>query len=165
MTMKPWIKAGLIGGGLQIIFTVPSFAAIYLPLGMGGAVSLLTCCLFFFLYPLPGILEAHWAHDTRSEGKVIFAGALAGFLATSIDGVVAFLLMFLVSATGGIDRYLQTAMPAEMEMIENSGMGFLFSTGSLLAQTAIGLIFHIFSGVVVSALAGLVYSGMRNKSK
>jgi hypothetical protein len=163
--MKPWIKAGLIGGVAQIIFTLPSFAAIYLPLGVGGALSVLTCCLFFFLYPLPGILEAHWSHDSRSEGKIIFDGALAGLLATGIDGIVAFLLMFLVSVTGGIDHYLQTAMPNEMELIERSGMGFLFSTGSLLAQTAIGLLFHIFSGVVVSALAGLVYSGMKNKSK
>lgn len=163
--MKPWIKAGLIGGGLQIIFTVLSFATIYLPLGIGGAISLLTCCLFFFLYPLPGILEAHWSHESRGEGKIIFAGALAGLLATGVDGIVAFLLMFLVSATGGIDRYLQTAMPNEMEMIESSGMAFLFSTGSLLAQTAVGLLFHIFSGVVVSALAGLVYSGMKNKNK
>lgn len=163
--MKPWIKAGLIGGGLQIIFTVPSFAAIYLPLGIGGTISLLTCCLFFFLYPLPGILEAHWSRDSRGEGKIIFAGALAGLLATSIDGVVAFLLMFLVSVTGGIDQYLQAAMPNEMELIERSGMGFLFSTGSLLAQTAVGLLFHIFSGVVVGALAGLVYSGVKNKNR
>ena len=163
--MKPWIKAGLAGGVAQIIFTLPSFVAIYLPLGVGGTLSLLTCCLFFFLYPLPGILEAHWSRDARNEGKIIFAGALAGLLATGIDGIVAFLLMFLVSATGGIDRYLQTAMPNEMELIERSGMGFLFSTGSLLAQTAIGLLFHIFSGVVVSALAALVYSGMKNKSR
>jgi hypothetical protein len=163
--MKPWIKAGLIGGILQIIFTLPSFAAIYLPLGIGGVLSLLTCCLFFFLYPLPGILEAYWSPDARGEGKIIYAGARAGLLATSLDGIAAFLLMFLVSVTGGIDRYLRTAMPNEMEMIERSGMAFLFSTGSLLAQTAVGLIFHIFSGVVVSALAGLVYSGMKNKSK
>lgn len=163
--MKPWIKAGLVGGVAQIIFTLPSFVAIYLPLGVGGTLSLLTCCLFFFLYPLPGILEAHWSRDARNEGKIIFAGALAGLLATGIDGIVAFLLMFVVSATGGIDRYLQTAMPNEMELIERSGMGFLFSTGSLLAQTAIGLLFHIFSGVVVSALAALVYSGMKNKSR
>lgn len=163
--MKPWIKAGLIGGILQIVFTLPSFAALYLPPGMGGLLGTLTCCLFLFLYPLPGILEAHWFREIRGEGKVMLAGALAGLFATGLDGFVTLLLVLIASITGGFDGYLRSVMPNEMNLIDQAGMGFMFSTTSLLIQTSIGLLFHIFSGVVVSALAGLVYSGMKNKNK
>lgn len=163
--MKPWVKAGIIGGVLQILFTLPSFALIYLPIGIGGAISLIACCLFFFLYPLPGVLDVHWSAESRAERNVIFAGALAGLLATVIDSIATFLLIWLVSATGGFEKYLQTAMPVEMEMINQSGIGFLFSTASILLQTSIGLIFHIVTGVVLSAFGGLVYAGMKNKSK
>jgi hypothetical protein len=162
--MKPWIKAGLIGGILQIVFTLPSFAAFYLPLGIGGLLSTLACCAFLFLYPLPGVLEAHWSRDARGEGKIVLGSAMAGFLATGLDGIFTFLLVWIASASGGITRYLQKAMPNEMDLIDQSGMGFMFETPALLVQLSLGILFHIFSGVVVSALAGLVYSGMKNKS-
>jgi hypothetical protein len=165
MMMKPWIKAGLIGGILQIIFTLPSFAVLYLPLGIGGMLSSLACCVFLFLYPLPGILEAYWSRDLRGEGKIIFAGALAGLLATGLSSIITFLLVWVASASGGFTDYLQKAMPSEMDLIDQAGMGFMFETPALLIQTVLGLLFHIFSGVVVSALAGLVYSGMKNKNK
>jgi hypothetical protein len=163
--MKPWIKAGLVGGILQIVFTLPSFAAFYLPLGIGGMLSSLTCCLFLFLYPLPGILEAYWTRDARGEGKIIFAGALAGLLATGLDGIVTLLLIWVASVSGGFTGYLQKAMPNEMDLIDQAGLTFMFETPALLIQAGFGLLFHIFSGVVVSALAGLVYSGMKNKGK
>jgi hypothetical protein len=163
--MKPWIKAGLIGGILQIVFTLPSFAALYLPLGIGGMLSSLACCLFLFLYPLPGILEAYWSRDVRGEGKIIFAGALAGLLATGLNSIVTLLLIWVASASGGFTDYLQKAMPNEMDLINQAGLAFMFETPALLIQAGFGLLFHVFSGVVVSALAGLVYSGMKNKSK
>ncbi len=163
--MKPWIKAGFIGAILQIVFTLPSFAAFYLPLGIGGLLSSLACCVFLFLYPLPGVLEAHWSREARSEGKIIFGGALAGLLATGLDGIVTLLLVWIASASGGFTGYLQKVMPNEMALIDQAGIGFMFETPALLIQTGFALLFHIFSGVVVSALAGLVYSGMKNKSK
>jgi hypothetical protein len=163
--MNPWIKAGLIGGILQIVFTLPSFAAFYLPLGIGGILSSFACCLFLFLYPLPGVMEAYWSKDVRGEGKIILNGALAGLLATGLDGIITLLLVWIASVTGGFTGYLQRAMPNEMDLIDQAGLGFMFSTPSLLVQTSLALLFHIFSGVVVSALAGLVYSGMKDKSK
>ncbi len=163
--MKPWIKAGLIGGILQIAFTLPSFAAFYLPLGIGGLLSSLACCLFLFLYPLPGILEVYWSREVRGEGKIIFAGALAGLLAGGLDGIATLLLVWIASVTGGFVGYLQKAMPNEMELIDQAGLGFMFSTPGLLVQTSLALLFHIFSVVVISALAGLIYSGMKNKNK
>ncbi len=163
--MKPWIKAGIVGGILQIIFTLPSFAAFYLPLGIGGTLSLCTCCLFFLLYPLPGVLDVHWSPEQRTEGKLAFAGALAGLLAAGIDSVATLLLVVALSLSGGFERYLQQAIPNEMEMFRQTGMDFMFSTGGLLVQTGIGLIFHILTAVVLSALGSLVYAGMKNKNK
>src|SRR5690349_3686539 len=149
--MKPWMKAGLIGGALQIVFTLPSFAAFYLPLGVGGILSSLACLVFLFLYPLPGILEAYWFREVRSEGRIILAGSLAGLLATGLDSLATLLLVWIASVSGGFTGYLQKAMPDEMDLIEQAGMGFMFSTTSLLIQTSLGLLFHMFCGVVISA--------------
>jgi hypothetical protein len=163
--MKPWIKAGIAGGILQIIFTLPSFAAFYLPAAVGGILSLFACCLFLTLYPLPGVLDVHWTAESRTEGKLLLAGALAGLLATAIDSVATLLMVAILSISGGFERYLQQTIPNEMEIFEQTGMDFLFSTGGLLVQTGIGLIFHVLTGVVLSALGALIYAGLKNKNK
>ena len=163
--MKPWIKAGIAGGILQILFTLPSFAAFYLPAAIGSILSLFACCLFLVLYPLPGVLEVHWTAESRTEGKLMLAGGLASLLATGIDGVATLLLVVIASLSGAVERYLQQVVPNEMELIDQAGMDFLFSTSGLLVQTGVGVVFHIITGVALSALGGLVYAGMRSKNK
>lgn len=163
--MKPWIKAGIAGGILQVMFTLPSFLAFYVPLGIGGTLSLFTCCAFLLLYPLPGVLDVHWTSAARTEGKLALAGALAGLLATGIASMATLLLVLLVSVSGAFDRYMEDIMPGAMELISQAGLDFMYSTAGLMAQTGFALIFHVISGVALSALGGIVYAGVRNKNK
>jgi hypothetical protein len=159
--MKPWIKAGVLGGILQIIFTLPILFFYALPLGIGSLFSLCVCCLFFLTYPVPGILVAHWLPSERETGQIVRNGALAGLLATGIDSVGTLLLVLGISLTGLNERYIQQVMPEAMEILRQSGMEFWFSTGGQLLQTSIGSIFHIVTGVLLSILGSVIYVAMK----
>lgn len=161
--MKPWIKAGLIAGVLQILFTLPAFTVFFFPFEIGAVISYVACCLFLFLYPLPGILEVHWTAEPRPQNEILKTGALSGFLASAIDGIVTFLLIALVSVFGGMEKYLYEAIPTEMELLNQAGFDSMFFIMLGLAQTCIGLIFHIFAGVILSPVGALIYANIKNK--
>ncbi len=163
--MKPWIKAGIVGGILQIVFTLPSFAAFYLPLAVGGLLSILSLCFFLFLYPLPGGLDVHWTVEPRTERQSMVAGALAGLLSTIIYGAATLIMVIVLSLTGGFEAYLRRLMPEVMDLIQESGMSFLFSTGVLLAEMSILLLFHVFLVVAISTLGSVVYAGAKGRNK
>jgi hypothetical protein len=163
--VKPWIKAGLIGGVLQIVFTLPSLAAFYLPLALGGLLSILSLCFFLFLYPLPGVLDVHWTSESRTERQAMGAGALAGLLSTVIYGAATLIMVVVLSLSGGFEAYLRRLMPEAMDLIQESGMSFLFSTGVLLAEMSVLLLFHAFLVVAISTLGSVVYSGAKGRNK
>jgi hypothetical protein len=92
---------------------------------------------------------------TTSQGVAI--GALAGLLATGIDSIATLLLVLGISLAGLNERYIEQIMPDAMEIVRQSGMEFWLSTGGQLLQTGISLIFHIITGVILSALGGMIY--------
>jgi hypothetical protein len=161
--MKLWIKAGVLGGVLQIIFTLPILLFYALPVGIGSLFSLCVCCFFFLIYPVPGILVAHWLPAPRETGQIVRSGALAGLLATGIDSLATLLLVLGLSLTGITERYIERIMPNAMEILQQSGMEFWFSTGGQLLQTSFYLIFHIITGILLSILGGVIYTGIRKE--
>jgi hypothetical protein len=161
--MKAWIKAGIIVGILQIVFTLPAFTIFFLPIEIGAVISYIACFIFLFLYPLPGILEVHWTAESRPQNEILKFGALSGFLASTIDGVITFLLILLVTVTGGMETYLYEAIPAEMEALSQVGFGPMFFIVLTLIQTCIALILHILTGVILSPVGGLIYANIKNK--
>jgi hypothetical protein len=161
--MKAWIKAGIIVGILQIVFTLPAFTIFFLPIEIGVVISYIACFIFLFLYPLPGILEVHWTAEPRPQNEILKYGALSGFLAATIDGVITFFLILLVSFTGGMEKYLYQAIPAEMETLNQVGFGSMFFIILVLVQSCIALIFHILTGVILSPVGGLIYANTKNK--
>ncbi len=161
--MKVWIKAGIMVGILQIVFTLPAFTVFFLPIEIGAALSYIACFIFLFLYPLPGILEVYWTAEPRSQNEILKSGALSGFLAAAIDGAITFFLILLVSFTGGIEKYLYQTIPAEMETLNQAGFGSMFFIILVLVQSCIGLIFHILTGAILSPVGGLIYANIKNK--
>jgi magnesium-transporting ATPase (P-type) len=161
--MKAWIKSGLIVGVLQILFTLPAFTVFFLPIEIGAVISYVACFIFLFLYPLPGILEVHWTAEPRPQNEILKSGALSGFLASTIDGIVTFFLIMLVSVFGGMEKYLYETIPTEMEALSQVGFGSMFFIMLVLLQTCIALIFHILTGVILSPVGGLIYANIKNK--
>lgn len=161
--MKPWIKAGVMGGIVQIVFTLPILLIYVLPVGIGMFVSFCFCCFFFLLYPVPGILGAYWMPSPRATGQVAVTGALAGLLATVLDGIATLLLVLVTAQTGLTERYIEGIMPNANEILQQSGMEFWLSTGGQLLQTGISLIFHVITGVILSVLGGIIYVSVKKE--
>lgn len=161
--MKAWIKAGIVVGILQIVATLPSFTLFFLPIEVGVVITYISCFVFLFLYPLPGILDVHWTSEPRSQNEILKSGTLSGFLASTIDGVITFLLIFIVSLTGGMERYLYETIPTEMEFLSQAGVGLMFFIILVLIQSCIGLIFHILTGVILSPVGGIIYANIKGK--
>jgi len=90
-------------------------------------------------------------------------GALAGLLATGIDSIATLLLVLATSLLGLNERYIEKIMPNAMEIIRQQGMEFWFSTGGMLLQTGISLIFHIITGVILSILGGVIYVAIKKE--
>ncbi|MBL8099642.1 MAG: hypothetical protein JNK81_10695, partial [Anaerolineales bacterium] len=135
----------------------------FLPIEIGVIISYIACFIFLFLYPLPGILEVHWTAEPRPQNEILKSGALSGFLAATIDGVITFFLILLVSFTGGMEKYLYQAIPVEMETLNQVGFGSMFFIILVLVQSCIALIFHILTGVILSPVGGLIYANIKNK--
>ena len=161
--MKPWVKAGVVGGILQVIFTLPIMLIYFLPLGVGSLLAVCVCSFFFLLYPVPGILGLHWTPSPRNTSQGATVGALAGLLATGIDSIATLLLVLATSLLGLNERYIEQIMPNAMDVIRQQGMEFWFSTGGMLLQTAISLIFHIITGVILSILGGVIYVAIKKE--
>jgi len=121
------------------------------------------CCFYFLLYPVPGILAAHWMPVPRETSQVAITGALAGLLATVIGSIATLLLTLGVSLAGLNERYVEQIVPNAQEILRQNGMGFWFSMEGQLLQVGISLIFHIITGVVLSVLGGIIYAAIRKE--
>lgn len=161
--MKPWVKAGIWGGILQIVFTAPIILIYFLPVGIGSFVALCTCCLFLFTYPVPGILCIHWTPLPQIQDQGIKTSAFAGLLATGLDSIATLLLVLGVSIAGLNEKYIGQFMPNVQESVDQSGLGFWFSTSGVLLQSCFSLIFHIVFGTIISVLGGMIYSSMKKR--
>lgn len=161
--MKPWTKAGIAGGILQIVFTLPTLLIYILPFGAGTLLAMCTCCVFLLLYPVPGILNAYWMPSPRETetGQVVRTGAFAGLLAAGIDSVATLILMLGISWAGLTERYIEQMNPNGMEILRQSGLEFWYSIEGMLLQTSIGLVFHIIMGVLLSIAGGIIYNAIR----
>ena len=82
--MKPWIKAGVLGGILQIIFTLPILLFYAFPAGIGAFFAVRVCCFFLLVYPVPGILVSHWLPSPRETGRLVRSVSPAGLLARGV---------------------------------------------------------------------------------
>lgn len=161
--MKPWVRAGIAGGILQVIFTLPILLMYFLPLGIGMLFALCICGLFFLLYPVPGILSVHWSPAPRHAGQAAGAGALAGLLATGIDSIVTLLLSVVLAVTGINGRYMEQMIPNATEILRQTGMEFWISNTGQVLQTGISLIFHIITGVILSVFGAIIYAAIKKE--
>ena len=161
--MKPWIKAGIVGGIVQVAFTLPIIAAYFMPLAAGAVFATCISIFFFLLYPVPGLLAAHWS-PPLTTGRGASLGALAGLLASGIDSLATAALMIVVQVLGLNEQYIARVMPDIMNLPGSSrALTWGLVAGGIVML--ISLVVNVLIGVGAGALGGIVYSALKTKGK
>ncbi|MGQ9467032.1 MAG: hypothetical protein ACUVSG_05195 [Anaerolineae bacterium] len=163
--MRPWLKAGLIGGGVLSALTVLSYLLTQLPAGVGGLIS---CCLCFPLillaYPGTGALAALWLSPPRTAGDGAKEGALAGVVAGAIDGLIG-LILTLAAGAGMYQQALQQLPPESWQALQETGLANLFtSTGGLAGLSCCGGLVGILWAAAMGAAGGAILAAAKRDS-
>jgi len=152
---RPWLKAGLIGGGVLILLNLLSV----IPLPLLGCLTFLLEIVAFIGV---GALAAYWFPPPRLSGRAAGQGALAGLLMGIIGALASTLLAPLGLALSGGSNAIMNALPPETILqLEQAGIdpAALFGSGTAAGVTAIccfpaGAII----GAALGALGGLIYA-------
>lgn len=157
--MRPWLKAGLIGGGVLAILTIIQSLGALFP-EAGGIIGCCVCIPFLLAYPGIGVLAAYWLTPPRMAGEGAKEGALAGVVAGAIDAVVTFITA-LITGPAGFQQSLQQLPPDALQALEEMGLSGLFSTGGFAAFGCIGGICGILWAVAMGAAGGAILAAIK----
>ncbi len=154
--MRPFLKAGLIGGAILVVISllslIPVLGCVSLPLTLIG-------------YLAVGALAVHYMPPRRESGRAAGQGALAGLIASLIAGLVQAILTPLgYSMSGGAETLLAQLPPDTLQQLQQAGVdpNVLFSGGalagfSLICCLPVGLLI----GAGLGALGGVIYAAAR----
>jgi len=152
--MSPWLKAGLIGGGVLAVLNLMSLIP---------CVGLVTCLLGFVAYAGIGALAAYWMPPLRVVGDAAGQGALAALVAGAIGGLVNLVVMTVQTATMDSAELL-SQIPAEtLEQMRELGLDPAMLAGAqsgLLAGSVCclgGLVF----AAILGAIGGAIFAGLK----
>lgn len=162
--MKPWLKAGLIGGGVLSLLTILTNLIVLLPPEVSG---LITCCLclplFLLAYPGVGVLAALWLPVPRTAGAGAREGALAGVVAGVISGLISVFMTIAIGA-GGYQQAIQQLPPESLRALREMGLfQFFFSTAGLAAMGCCGGIIGILWAAAWGAIGGAIFAAAKKE--
>ncbi len=157
--MRPWLKAGLIGGGVLAILTIIQSVGMLFP-EVSGIISCCICIPFLLAYPGVGVLAAYWLTPPRTAGEGAKEGALGGVVAGAIGAVIIF-IMALITGSAGIQQALQQLPPDALQALEEMGMSGLFSPGGFAALNCLDGICGILWAVALGAAGGAVLAAVK----
>jgi len=161
--MRPWLKAGLIGGAAIALLMLLSLVTGFLPMEVQSVISCCTCGLYFVLFPGIGVLAAFWLTPPLTAGLGAKEGALAGIVAGVISGIIYFISILLSDFSGGMEAALEQLPQETIEALEMSG-GMNMFTPEAMTLIAAGLIpIIILWAVAFGALGGLVYAAVKKE--
>jgi hypothetical protein len=153
---RPFLKAGLIGGGVLIVLNL---------LGLIPVIGLCTFFLAIIAYAGVGALAAYYLPPRREAGRSAGQGALAGLIAGLVSGIMQVVLTPLsVNMAGGTQAMLD-ALPAEsLQQLEQAGIdpAVMFSAGTYAGFTLLCCLpAALLIGAGLGALGGAIYAAMR----
>lgn len=161
--MRPWLKAGLIGGGVLSLLTVLASVGMLLPSGASTIVGCCLCIPFLLAYLGVGALAAYWLTPPRTAGDGAKEGALAGVIAGAINGVVSVLLTLILSAAGAYERMLSQLPPESLQALEELGLQGLYTTGGMLGSSCLGSICGILWAVAMGTVGGAILAAVKRE--
>lgn len=157
--MRPWLKAGLIGGGgLAVLVIIRSLGMLF-PRQVSEIICGGNVILFLLTSSAVGVLAAYWLEPPRTAGAGAKEGALAGVIAGAIDSV-ALLITALIMAPVKVQEALHL-MPPELQVWEERGLSSLFLTGSFLTVRCIRGIFDLLLAVALGAVGGAILAAIK----
>ncbi|MBC7226806.1 MAG: hypothetical protein H5T61_06180 [Thermoflexales bacterium] len=159
--MRPWLKAGLIGGGVLAVLTIIQSVGTLFP-AASGIISCCVCIPFLLAYPGVGALAAYWLTPPRTAGDGAKEGALAGVIAGAIDAVVTF-IMALITGPAGAQQALQQMPPEALRALEEMGLSGLFTTGGMAAAGCLGGICGLLWAVAMGAAGGAILAAAKRE--
>ena len=155
--MKGWLKAGLVGGVVGIVLTIPAILMFYLPILVGLFMTTCASTLFLLLYPGVGILAAYLSPPPRTPKQGGIDGALAGLIAFSLDSLATFALILIPILTGKYEHYVLQILPwIPRDVFETSFV-------PMIVVFIISLLINILIGILFSALGGLVFASAKKE--
>jgi len=154
---RPWLKAGLIGGGILLLLNLLALIPWF-------ALSCLTSLLQIVALIGAGMLAARWMPTPRSGGSSAGQGALAGLLAGVLAAVATTILAPLGYSLSGGTEALLSQIPAESLMqLEAAGVdpSMVFGGGTVAGITALCCLpTGAALGALLGALGGLIYASV-----
>jgi len=159
--MRPWLKAGLIGGGVLALLTILTNLGTLLPSGVSTIISCCLCIPLLLAYPGTGALAAYWLTPPRTAGEGAKEGALAGIIAGVIDGVVSTILALIMGAAGAYQQMLSQLPPETLRALEEMGLSSLYTSGGMAALSCVGGICGILWAVAMGAAGGAILAAAK----
>ncbi len=158
--MRPWLKAGLIGGGVLALLTILTNLGTLLSPEVSTIVSCCLCIPILLAYPGTGALAAYWLTPPRTAGDGAKEGALAGVIVGAIDGVVSVILS-LITGASAYQQALNQLPPETMEALEEMGLSSLYTTGGIAALSCVGGICGLLWAVAMGAAGGAILAAAK----
>ncbi|MBD3362786.1 hypothetical protein GF362_03645 [Candidatus Dojkabacteria bacterium] len=148
-TTKPYLKAGLIGGGiavsLSIIGMIPIINCLALPVQ----------CIAFFALPMGvGYFSAHLAHIKRED---YLEGAKQGVLGSVIAGLIGSVVSILIT---GLFIVLGFGMTSGINWTQNMNFGEITSDTVMGARDFTAFVFGSVCGTTVHVLLYSVFGAI-----
>jgi len=156
--MRPWLKAGLIGGGVLALLTILADLGTLLPSEVSTIISCCLCIPLLLAYPGTGALAAYWLTPPRTAGEGAKEGALAGIIAGVIDSVVSVILALIMGAAGVYQQALSQLPPETMRALKEMGLA---TTGGMAALSCVGGICGILWAVAMGAAGGAILAAAK----
>jgi hypothetical protein len=152
--MSSWIKAGLIGAAVLVVFAL---------LGLIPCVGCITWILGLLVYAGTGALAAHWMPLPREAGPAAGQGALAASLAALIGGIVDLIVTTIQTSLVDTTAVL-SQMPAEsLAQLEAAGMdpSMLVGPGAGALYGSICCASGLILAAILGALGGAIFAAVK----
>lgn len=156
--MRAGIKSGLIFGVIFIITTLPSLGLRFLPDNTFLALlSSLNCCLYLIIYPGSGVVASYLLSPPRNPSSSAVEGAIAGGIATAVQGSFALLTSIIFIAAG-----IEISIPPESQAIlEETGLQFLFTPAGQILSICFSLAFSLVISATMAAIGGALHAAVQ----
>lgn len=159
--MRPWLKAGLIGGGVLSLLTIITYLGDLLPQGISTIISCCLCLPILLVYPGTGVLAALWLSPPRTAGAGAREGALAGVVAGVIDGLITVIMGGAIGPRM-YQQAFQQLPPESLQALQEMGlMNFFTSTAGLAVLAGCGGIIGILWAVAWGAAGGAILAAAK----
>lgn len=154
--MSSWLKAGLIGGAVLVVFNLLGAIPIFF-------LGFVFWCLGLFAYIGAGVLAAFWMPPPRQAGPAAGQGAMAGAVSGVIGGIVYTIVSTIQLALTDTAALLAQLPPETLQQFEDAGLDpslFVGPNVGLLCGAGCCLI-GVILAAILGAIGGAVFAGLQ----